>query len=31
VPFANRLRELAQGFEEKAILALIEQSMVAGQ
>ena len=27
VPFANRLRELAKGFEEREILALMEQYM----
>ena len=27
VPFARRLRELAKGFEERAVLALVERYM----
>lgn len=30
-PFANRLRQLAQGFKEREILALIERFMETDQ
>lgn len=31
IPFANQLKELAQGFQEKAILALVEAQMNQGE
>ena len=31
IPFANKLKELAQGFQEKAILALVEAHMKGAQ